>query len=93
MTASHEAQVLEISQQMRELGWMAAPKEAGVSEDHPAYKNPSKFPSSDPGSSSAPGPSSEANVAQVENDANTRAVQTEVEAAQTEAGANTKTDA
>ena len=53
---------------------MTALKEAGVSEDHPVYKNPSKFPSSDPGSSSAPGPSSEADVVQVENDADTRAV-------------------
>ena len=57
MTASYQAQVLRISQRVWERGWMATLKEAGVPEDHPAYINPSKFPSPDPGSSSAPGPS------------------------------------
>ena len=88
MTASYKAQVLEINQRVWELGWMAALKEAGVSEDHPIYKNPSKFPSSDLGSSSAPGPSSEADVVQVKNDADTRAVQAEVDAVQSELDAN-----
>ena len=44
VTMHYEAQVLNISQEVWELGWRAAMKEAGVSEDHPAYKNPSKFP-------------------------------------------------
>lgn len=52
---------------------MAAQKEAGVSEDHPVYKNPPKFPSPDPRSSSASGPSSKADAVQTETDANTEA--------------------
>ncbi|XXG62274.1 hypothetical protein AAC387_Pa05g0664 [Persea americana] len=59
--ASYKAQVLGISQKVWELGWMATLKEAGVPED-PAYKNPSKFPSLDPGSSSVPGPSTVPNA-------------------------------
>ena len=53
---SYQAQVLRISQRIWERGWMAALKEAGVPKDHTAYINPPKFPSPDPGSSSAPGP-------------------------------------
>ena len=60
---------------------MAALKEVGAPEDHLAYKNPCKFPSLDPGSSSAPSPSSEADVIQVEDDVDTGAVQNEADAA------------
>ena len=70
VTTSYEAPVLKISQKVWELGWMAALKEAGVSKDHPAYKNPPNFPSPNAGSSSAPGPSSKADAAQTKTGAN-----------------------
>ena len=93
MTASYEAQVLVISQKVWELRWIFALKEAGVPKDHPAYKNPSKFTSLDPGSSSAPGPPSEADVVQVEIDVDTGAVQTEADVAQLEPDDNAEATA
>ncbi|KAJ8635974.1 hypothetical protein MRB53_010241 [Persea americana] len=77
----YEAQVLNVSQNAWELRWMATLKEAGVPEDHPAYKNPPKFPSSDPGSTFAPAPSTK-------SEARPKAATTE--AVQTEANADTE---
>ena len=73
VTASYEAQVIKINQKVWKFGWMANLKKAGVSKDHPVYKNPPKFPSSDPGSSSTPDPSFEADAAQIGIGANTGA--------------------
>ncbi|KAJ8631878.1 hypothetical protein MRB53_025214 [Persea americana] len=80
-TTLYEAQVLNVSQKVWELRWMVALKETRVLEDHLVYKKPPKFPSSDPGSTSAP-IESEARL----EVAATKAVQTEVDA-DTEAAA------
>lgn len=56
-STSYDAQVLEVRDEVWELGWRAALTEVGVSEDHPAYMNPAKFP--EPESSPAISPSAE----------------------------------
>ncbi|XXG49633.1 hypothetical protein AAC387_Pa02g3762 [Persea americana] len=78
-TTLYEAQVFNVSQEMWELGWMAALNEARVLEDYPAYKSPPKFPSSDLGLTSAPSPSTK-------TEAHPKVAA--IEAAQTEADAN-----
>lgn len=43
-TVLYEAKVVKIRDQSWDLGLLAALKEAVVPEDHPAHKNPAKFP-------------------------------------------------
>lgn len=50
----YEEQVDGMGDTVWEMGWKATLEKAGVPVDHPAFKNPNKFPRSDPEPNSVP---------------------------------------